>query len=117
MLFYIPAGAEQQMTLGDLYKVCTSSDGSDKVACRFHVLGVFEGAQLTRGSVQDKSGNLQELKDKRYCVAEGLSSGGMEVAVKMRMRADLTVFPEDKSMSAVSFVTGVMIKDFSCKKN
>jgi hypothetical protein len=117
MFLCIPASAEQQMTLGDLYKLCTSSDGSDKIACRFYILGVFEGSQLTGGSVQDKSGNIQELKDKRYCVPEGLSSGGMELAVKMRMGSDLAVFPEDKSMPAVSFVTGVMMEDFACKKN
>jgi hypothetical protein len=116
IFFCTAAIAEQQMTLGDLYKLCTSSDGSDKVACRFYILGVFEGSQLTGESVQDKSGNLQELKDKRYCVPEGLSSGGMELAVKMRMGPDLAVFPEDRSLPAVSFVTGVMMKDFSCQK-
>ncbi len=68
-----PASAAQ-MTIGDLYKLCTSSNEGDKSACRFYILGVFEGAQMVGGTVQDKSGGLQEAKDKRFCVPEGLSS-------------------------------------------
>jgi hypothetical protein len=49
-------------------------------------------------------------------VPDGLSSAAMEVDVKMKMGSDLAVFPQDKSMPAVSFVTGVMMTDFSCKK-
>ncbi len=45
MFLCYPAAAEQ-MKLGDLYKVCTSSNEGDKSACRFYIFGVFEGAQL-----------------------------------------------------------------------
>jgi hypothetical protein len=45
--------------LGDLYKLCTSSNESDKSACTFYILGVFEGAQIGGTVVQDKSGKFQ----------------------------------------------------------
>ena len=110
-----PAAAAQ-MTLGDLYKLCTSSNEGDKSACRFYILGVFEGAQIGGGTVQDKSGNLQEAKDKRFCVPEGLTSAAMELTVKMKMGADLAVYPEDRDMPAVSFVMGVIAQQFPCQK-
>lgn len=108
------AGA--QMTLGDLHKLCTSPDESDKSACRFYILGVFEGAQMGAGTVRDKTGKFQEVKDKPICVPEGLTGSAMELAVKMKMGADLTVFPEDRSMPAVSFLIALLTKEFPCQK-
>ena len=67
-------------------------------------------------TVQDKSGRLQDAKDKRFCVPEGLDSFAMELAVKMKMGEDLAVFPKDRDMPAVSFVTAVMFKQFPCEK-
>jgi|SRR5579872_6113035 len=108
--------AAAQMKLGDLFKLCASSNASDKSACRFYILGVFEGAQMVGGTVQDKSGSLQETKDKRFCVPEGLTSAAMELTVKMKMGEDLAVYPEDRDMPAVSFVTAVIFKQFPCQK-
>ena len=105
-----------QMKLGDLYELCTSSKEGDKSACRFYILGVFEGAQMLGETVQDKSGRLQEAKDKRFCVPEGLTSAAMELTVKMKMGADLAVYPEDRDMPAVSFVTAVIAQQFPCQK-
>ena len=109
-----PAAAEQ-MKLADLYKLCTSSNEVDKIACRFYILGVFEGAQMAGGMVLDKPG-FQEAKDKRFCVPEGLTSAAMELTVKMKMGEDLAVYPEDRDLPAVSFVTAVIFKQFPCQK-
>ena len=114
VLCYPAAG--EQMKLVDLYKMCTSSNEGDKSACRFYILGVFEGAGMVGGMVQDKSGGFQEAKDKRFCVPEGLTSASMELTIKMRMGEDLAVFPEDRDMPAVSFVTAVIFKQFPCQK-
>jgi len=40
----------------------------------------------------------------------------MELTVKMKMGADLTVFPEDRSMPAVSFLIALITQEFPCKK-
>jgi len=79
-------------------------------------LGVFEGAQFGAGTVRDKSGKFQEATEKRFCVPEGLTSAAMELAVKMKMGADLAVYPEDRDMPAVSFVTAVIAQQFPCQK-
>jgi hypothetical protein len=114
-LFCYPAAAAQ-MTLGDLSTLCVSSAESDKSACRFYILGVFEGAQIAGGTVQDKSGSLQEAKEKRFCVPEGLTSAAMELTVKMKMGADIAVYPQDGDMPAVSFISAVIAREFSCQK-
>jgi len=116
VLCHTATAADNQMKLGDLYKLCTSSTDGDKSACRFYILGVFEGAQLVGETVPDKSGKLQEAKDKRFCVPDNLGSSAMELAVKMAMGSDLAVFPEDRDMPAVSFVTAVIYKQFPCQK-
>jgi hypothetical protein len=117
---YRPTIAEAeaaQMTVGDLYKFCTSANESDKSACSFYILGVFEGAQIAGAAVQDKSGQFVEAKVKRFCVPEGLSSSEMELTVKMQMGSDLAVFPQDRDMPAVSFITAVISRQFPCKNN
>lgn len=110
-----PAVAKQ-MTVGDLYKICISSSGDDKTACQFYILGTFEGLQLAGGTLQNKSGEFQEAKDKHFCVPEGLSGGGMEVAVKIAMGQDLALYPEDRDLSAVTFIGVTITTQFPCQK-
>jgi hypothetical protein len=105
----------RQITVGDLYKFCTSSNDSDKAACTFYILGVFEGAQLGGATAQDKGGDFREAKNKRFCVPEGLKSSAMELTIKMKMGADLAVFPQDREMPAVSFITAVIAQQFPCQ--
>ena len=115
--FLCDPAAAAQMTLGDLYKLCTSANEGDKTACTFYILGVFEGAALAGATVQDKNGNnFQEAKTKRFCVPEGLTGAAMELTVKMKMGADLAVYPKDRDMPAVSFVTGVIAQQFPCQR-
>jgi hypothetical protein len=108
--------AGEQMKVGDLYKMCTSSNQLDKAGCRFYVLGVFEGAGLGTATVRDASGTFRELKDKPLCVPEDLPSAAMELVVKMKMGEDLAVFPQDRELPAVSFVMEVIAHEFSCQK-
>jgi hypothetical protein len=70
----------------------------------------------TEGRAQDNSGKFQEAKDKRFCVLQGLTGAAMELTVKMKMGQDLAVYPEDRDMSAVSFVRGVIAQQFPCQK-
>jgi len=111
----LAAGA--QMKVGDLYKLCTSSNEVDKTACTFYILGVFEGVQMGAGTVRGKPGTLQEAKEKLLCVPEGLTNASMELTIKMRMGADLAVYPEDRDLPAVSFLAAVIARQFPCQKD
>jgi hypothetical protein len=116
-VLYRPATAQvSQIKLGNLYEFCTSSDEAVQSACRFYILGVFEGAQIGGNTVQDKTGDFQEAKDKRFCVPPGLSASAMALTVKMAMGSDLAVFPQDRDLPAVSFITAVIAKQFPCHK-
>jgi hypothetical protein len=105
-----------QMTVGDLMKLCTSSNGSDKASCSFYILGVTEGASLGSGTTKDKTGTFRELKDKSLCIPDGVSATSMEFVVRKSMGEDLALFPADRDLPAVSFVIAVMTKQFPCEK-
>jgi hypothetical protein len=105
-----------QMTAGDLLRLCTSSNGADKTACSFYILGATEGASLASGTAKDKDGNYRDLKEKPFCVPESLTSVAMEFLVRKSMGEDLAIFPADKSLPAVSFVVAVISKQFPCEK-
>lgn len=95
----------EQMTVADLYGFCTSKDGTVHNACKFYILGVFEGVQVAAGVVEDKT---------HFCVPEELSSTAMEMIVRKDIGADLAVYPDDSKMPAISFVAGVIVKEFPC---
>ena len=101
---YQTASADQ-MIVADLYGFCTSKDNLVHNACSFYILGVFEGAQVAAGVVGDNT---------HFCVPEKLSSSAMEMIVRKDMGADLALFPDDKKIPAISFVTSVIVKEFPC---
>jgi hypothetical protein len=103
-----------QITVGDLLELCTSSEESSKTACRFYILGVTEGASLAASTAKDKAGDFRDLKDKPFCVPESLASTAMEFVVRKSMGEDLAIFPADRDLPAVSFVTAVIVKNFPC---
>jgi hypothetical protein len=105
------------MNVEDLYKLCTSSNPSDKTACTFYILGVFEGAGLIAGTAKDNgTGMFREVKEKPFCVPVGLSSTAMELVIKRKVGEDLAVFPQDRNMPAVSPVVAVIAQEFPCQK-
>jgi hypothetical protein len=76
-----------RMNVEDLYKMCTSSNASDKTACTFYLLGVFEGAGLVAGTTKDNgTGTFRDVKDKPFCVPEGLSSTAMELVASDKVK-------------------------------
>jgi hypothetical protein len=111
----IPAFAEQ-MTVGDLEELCTSTDEVSKTACRFYILGVTEGTSLATSAVAYKSGLFHELKDKPICIPEDLSGAALELVVKMTIGEDLMLFPEDRKLTAVGFLSAVVRKQFPRQK-
>jgi len=109
------AGAAQ-MTIGDLLKMCTSTDAGDNVACTFYILGVSQGANLVATTAKDPSGEFREIKNKPFCLPDDISSKALEFVVRMKIGEDLAVFPKDGELPAVSFVVAVINKNFPCRK-
>jgi hypothetical protein len=40
----------------------------------------------------------------------------MELTIKMKMGTDIAVYPQDRDMPAVSFITAVIAREFPCQK-
>jgi hypothetical protein len=108
-LFSRPLAAADfnQLTLADLHQLCSDPDQGNQIACQYYILGVAEGASAAAGVAGDKS---------HFCIPTGLSSAAMQAAVTKAMDQDLRAFPADGSLSAVTFVSAVMLHAYPCQK-
>jgi hypothetical protein len=117
LLITIGSCSAEQMTVDDLYKLCTSVKPNEKTACTFYILGVFEGAGLVASTVKENGANtFREQENKPFCIPEDLTSTAMELVIKMKMGEDVTVFPKDREMPAVSLILAIINHEFPCKK-
>jgi hypothetical protein len=113
-VFCCPVLADQ-MTVGDLQKLCVSDDATAKAACRFYIWGVTEGTELAANTEKDSSGSFRGVKNKPICLPDNTSSNAIELVVKMRIGEDLMVFPKDRDTPAVAFVSAVIRRQFACQ--
>lgn len=95
-----------QMTMGDLYDICTASDDASVMACRFYILGVVEGTSTGARPAGAKGWP---------CIPDGILSTAMVALVKLRMGEDLAFFPQDKMIPAVSFIIAAFAKQYPCR--
>ena len=100
------AGASEQMNLGDLQKLCSASDKGSVNACSFYILGVTEAAGL---------GKPPPGAQAWPCVPGGLSATVMKTTVTKAMAEDLKSHPDDRTISALSFVIAAMSRQFPCQ--
>ena len=101
----------QEMTAGDLQKICIASDAQSKSACQFYIFGVAQGINLGMSIADGKTSGG------RPCVPSGMDSAAIELAVKMKMGQDLMVFPDDRKLEATGFVGAILISTFPCRKS
>lgn len=97
----------EQMKLSELKSLCDSStDTAPAVGCKFYILGVFEGMQMSWAAAANNP---------QFCPPEGVDSGYMVKLVRVQLAADFVLFPEDKDMPAIAFVSAVFMKAYPCK--
>jgi len=104
-----PEEQPQAMTAGDLQQICVGSDSVSKTACRMFIYGVTQGVSVGM-AIADGRTNA-----KRPCVPANLSSAAMELAVKIKLGEDLTVFPDDKRLDASGFIGAALSSTFPCQ--
>lgn len=121
MLFAIslqasPSFGAGQMTLADLRQMCATSDVEGKAACRFYILGAFEGLSMAGSSQPTANGQFRERQAaKQFCIPENLPQSAMVQKVAKSADADLRTYPADANMPAVSFIGAVIATSYSCK--
>jgi hypothetical protein len=109
-----PALADQ-MTLADLKQMCSTEDAVGKAACRFFILGAFEGLEMAGAAEPSAGKTFQERTvNKQFCTPEDLSQDEMVAVVKRLAAADTKKFPEDNKMPAISFVGSVIVTNYGC---
>ena len=101
---------ERAMSAGDLQQACVAQDATSKTACRVYILGVTQGITVGMGMADGK------VSGGRPCIPDNVSGGALELAVKMKLGADLTVYPADRELDAAGFIGAVMVKTFACSK-
>lgn len=104
------AHADDAMTAGDLYDICTSNDSQSKSACRFYLLGIAQGIEVGMDIADGKA------SAGRMCLPDNTPASAIELAVKMKLGQDLAVFPNDRKMDASGFVGAALVSTFPCKK-
>jgi hypothetical protein len=110
------AAAPPVMTLADLREMCAASDAAGHAACRFFIMGAFQGLSLAGGATQGADGHFNERKAaKTFCVPDDLPQSVMVQKVVSLADADVKVFPADADMPAISFVASVVVHSYPCR--
>jgi Rap1a immunity proteins len=112
-LLTVASSAEPEthaMTADDLYQICVASDAGNKAACRFYILGVTQGISVGLEIADGRTNGG------RPCVPENISGAALELVVKMKLGADLAVFPADRELDASGVIAGVIVNSFACSK-
>ena len=96
--------------------MCAASDAEGQAACRFFILGAFQGLSLAGGVTPGAGGQFNERTDgKTFCIPEDLPQSAMVQKVVTFADADMKVFPADAYMPAISFVSAVITKSYPCR--
>lgn len=113
LAFVSPAGVADSggvMTGADLQEICTNPTAESKAACRFYILGITQGVSLGMSIADGKT------EGRHPCIPDNISGSALELAVKMKLSQDLTVYPEDKKLEAPSLIGAILVNTFPCQK-
>ena len=113
LLLASPAKADNEMTAGDLYSLCTSADENDLTACRFYVFGVVQGVILA--STMTANRKFVEKNNTVICLPGAVSQNQMVAIVRETLKMTFAVYPRDRDLAAAGVVTAVFLQKFPCK--
>ena len=94
----------KQLLVQDLQILCNGRHNQID-ACRFYILGVFEGAILEQ---------LATKGTKNFCTPDDLSQVEMVEVVKRLMAQDVAKFPTDTKLPAVSLIVAFIQHNYPC---
>jgi hypothetical protein len=105
VVFITPLKAAEQMTAGELYSFCNSSDQAVKNVCRKYILGAVQGIALATAKANDK---------RTFCMPDNMEEVQLVAIVQNTMRVDFAAFPQDRNLPAISIIFAAMIRAFPC---
>jgi hypothetical protein len=99
------AGAAE-MTAGDLYNLCVSTDRNARNACTKYILGVVHGLSLAATRLEDRT---------VFCMPDVIVESRLVDIFVRAARADLAADPQDRKVPAISLVGAIMVNSFPCR--
>lgn len=106
----VARAAQSTITAGDLAGICSASDAESKAVCHAYILGVTEGVQLGMSIADGKTDGG------RPCIPQDLSDSALDLVVKMKLGADLMVYPSDRRLDASGVIGGILVSTFPCHR-
>lgn len=104
-LWLQPARADNQLTAGELYDFCSSSDLAVNNACRYYILGVVQSIGLGVGSTKDQQ---------HLCIPDNVPGSQLVTIFQRTAQADFARFPQDKAEPAIALVGAAILAHFHC---
>lgn len=96
-------GAE--MSAGDLYGFCVSTDAIVQNVCSKYILGAAQGMSLAAGKLGDKT---------IFCIPDDIAESRLVDVFIRTARADFAAYPRDKNVSAISLLGAILTRAFPC---
>jgi hypothetical protein len=93
--------AADQLTAGDLSEFCRSNDLAVHNACKFFILGAFQGVSLADGVRKSGKQYVDKVDGKNFCVPDDISSDAMEFLLRDDLSQDLEFYPDDKHATGI----------------
>jgi hypothetical protein len=87
-----------------------------RTACRFYILGVFQGLELGDGAMVGRDGQMVERRKTIFCAPENVSQSQMVDVFQRTMQLLERAYPDDLKSPAVSLVATAMRRSYPCQR-
>jgi hypothetical protein len=111
------AANADELSAGQLYAFCTSTDAVATAACRFYILGVVQGIGMGDGATMGADRKLRSRNKTHFCIPDEASQARMVAVFQDTVRLLVTKYPEDLKSPAVSIVDAAMNHAFPCPRS
>jgi hypothetical protein len=106
----------QEITAGQLYAFCASTDRLAERACTYFIYGAVEGLIMADGTTRLPNGELQEGTTNIFCMPTGIAQSTMVKLFKQTSEQLITISPQDLDSPAVAVVAAAMRQAFPCRQ-
>ncbi len=109
-----PVSAE--LTAGQLYEFCTSTDEMVRLGCGYFIRGAVGGISLGDSATLGPDGKLVGRSPTHFCMPDDVSGPTMVSVFIKRSKLDFIKFPEDTKLEAIGFLDAIMHITYPCNK-
>jgi Ssp1 endopeptidase immunity protein Rap1a len=117
LLLLASSGANaEELSAGQLYAFCTSTDVVATTACRFFILGAVIGIGMGDGAAMGPDRRLRQKSKTHFCIPDDAPQSQMVTVFQDTVRLLMTKYPEDLNSPAVSIIDAAMNRAYPCAR-